>query len=93
MTTTFLLSAFFVYFRQRFCPLLSPKQFPAWVRTTTLLMFENCLRVALLSARMRASAPVPGELLTRHKRRVAVPGEGFDPFIFKVSVKSGPPVG
>ena|SRR5436305_1705139 len=74
-------------------PLASPKQFPDWVSTTTFLMLENCLRVALISARMRASAPMPGDWEARQKRRVAVPCSGFEPFMSNVIVKSGPPVG
>jgi len=56
-------------------------------------MFENCLSVALISAVMRASVPMPGELLLRQKLRVVVPCSAFDPFIFNASVKSGPPTG
>jgi len=79
------------YFKHIFMPLSSPKQFPACVNTTTFLIFENCFRVALISARMRASAPVPGDWEARQNCTVAVAFSGFGPFMSNVTVKSGPP--
>src|SRR5690348_175465 len=56
-------------------------------------MLENCLRVALICACTRASAPTPGELMLRQNFNVAVPGSATVPFLFSVKVKSGPPTG
>ena len=56
-------------------------------------MFENCFSVAAISARIRASAPTPGEAVARYRRRVAVPDVGVVPLTFKRRIESGFPVG
>lgn len=81
------------YFRQRSFPLASPKQCPNLVRITTFLIFENCLSVAVTSAFTRASVPTPGELVVRQNCKVAVPCSVTEPFLFRISLKSGPPTG
>lgn len=50
-------------------------------------MLVNCFSVALTSAIVRASTPMPGEENWRQNLSVAVPGALIVPFVFSFKVK------
>lgn len=73
------------YCKQRFMPLMSPRQSPLSFKITTVVLFENWVSVLSISAVTHASAPMPGEWVgaaepqrrdSRLRRRAAtVPAE------------------